>query len=154
MSRARIATPLGPLSAAATEDGLATLSFAELSGEQAMSPVLDATRAQIAEYFAGERRRFDLPLAPGGTPFQRSVWDALAQVDFGETISYRALARKLGKPGAARAVGRANALNPLVIVIPCHRVIGARGALTGYGGGLRRKRALLELEAARVRRRR
>ena len=154
MSRGRIATPLGPLSAAATEDGLVALSFAELPGEQAISPVLDATRAQLAEYFAGERRRFDLPLAPGGTPFQLSVWDALAGVGFGETISYRALARKLGMPGAARAVGRANALNPLVIVIPCHRVIGARGALTGYGGGLGRKRALLELEAARVRRRR
>lgn len=147
-SRARILTPLGPLTATASEQGLAALSFGENEGELSPSPVLDATRIQLEEYFAGERREFELPLAPGGTPFQRRVWNVLAEVPFGETVSYQDLASRLGVPRAARAVGRANALNPLVIVIPCHRVVGARGALTGYGGGIERKRALLELEAA------
>jgi methylated-DNA-[protein]-cysteine S-methyltransferase len=148
VSGARIETPLGPVTATEGDHGLVALAFGGLLGDNAASPVLDATRRQLEEYFAGERREFELPLAPTGTPFQRNVWNALAQVGYGETISYRALARKLGRPGAARAVGRANALNPLAIVIPCHRVVGASGALTGYGGGIERKRVLLELEAA------
>src|SRR5205085_9923425 len=102
---------------------------------------------QLREFFAGERTAFELPLRPAGTPFQRAVWDALLEVPYGETTGYGALAQRLGRPGAARAVGLANARNPLAIVVPCHRVVGASGALTGYAGGLERKRFLLELEA-------
>ncbi|HEX6367435.1 MAG TPA: methylated-DNA--[protein]-cysteine S-methyltransferase [Longimicrobium sp.] len=106
-----------------------------------------AARAQLAAYFAGERTAFDLPLrAPGGTPFQRRVWDALQEIPFGETVSYSDLARSIGRPRAVRATGSANARNPISIFVPCHRVVGAGGALTGYGGGIDRKRALLELE--------
>jgi methylated-DNA-[protein]-cysteine S-methyltransferase len=110
--------------------------------------VLAAAREQLAEYFAGERRDFDLPLKPAGTAFQRAVWEALRDIPYGETAGYGELAGRLGRPGAARAVGLANGRNPIAIVVPCHRVIGAAGALTGYGGGLERKRYLLELERA------
>jgi methylated-DNA-[protein]-cysteine S-methyltransferase len=102
---------------------------------------------QLRAYFAGELREFDLPLAPHGTPFQRQVWDALREIPYGSTMSYAGLAAAVGRPDAARAVGAANGRNPIAIVIPCHRVIGASGALTGYGGGLGRKRLLLDLEA-------
>ena len=107
-----------------------------------------AIRGQLDEYFAGERSVFELPLGGAGTPFQRRVWAALAEIPYGETISYGELARRIGKPAAVRAVGLANGRNPISIVVPCHRVIGADGALTGYGGGVERKRYLLELEAA------
>jgi methylated-DNA-[protein]-cysteine S-methyltransferase len=103
---------------------------------------------QLAEYFAGKRRVFSLPLAPRGTPFQRSVWQALRQIPYGETVSYGELARRLGSTSGARAVGLANGANPLPIIVPCHRVIGADGSLTGFGGGLTIKRALLALEGA------
>ncbi|MDB5968884.1 MAG: ogt 4 [Hydrocarboniphaga sp.] len=102
---------------------------------------------QLAAYFTGELREFDLPLAPVGTPFQRKVWDALMQIPYGETISYGELARRLGDVKASRAVGLANGKNPIAIIVPCHRVIGASGDLTGYGGGLERKRWLLDHEA-------
>lgn len=105
-------------------------------------------RAQLAAYFAGELCEFDLPLAPQGTPFQRQVWASLQQIPYGTTVSYKALAAQIGRPGSIRAVGQANGRNPISIIIPCHRVIGANGALTGYGGGLDRKAALLEHEAA------
>jgi methylated-DNA-[protein]-cysteine S-methyltransferase len=104
-------------------------------------------RAQLAEYFDGRRRRFDLPLKPIGTPFELAVWRALEAIPYGETISYGELAARIGRPEAARAVGVANARNPIAVIIPCHRVIGADGSLTGYGGGLERKRLLLDLEA-------
>lgn len=107
-------------------------------------------RAQLGEYFAGARTRFELDLRPDGTPFQRAVWAALREIPFGETASYGELARRLGKPGASRAVGLANGRNPIGIVIPCHRVVGSTGSLTGYGGGLERKRFLLEHEAGRL----
>jgi methylated-DNA-[protein]-cysteine S-methyltransferase len=103
-------------------------------------------RRQLAEYFAGERREFDLALAPEGTPFERAVWAELAKIPFGETRSYGEIAEVLGRPGAARAVGRANGANPIPIVVPCHRVIGSDGSLTGFGGGLDVKSRLLELE--------
>jgi methylated-DNA-[protein]-cysteine S-methyltransferase len=109
---------------------------------------LRRTTLQLAEYFAGERREFDLPLAPRGTAFQRQVWDELLTIQFGQTTSYGALARRLGNPGASRAVGLANGQNPISIIIPCHRVIGADGTLTGYGGGLPRKQWLLRHEGA------
>jgi methylated-DNA-[protein]-cysteine S-methyltransferase len=112
--------------------------------EQA-APFREAVR-QLDEYFAGTRRRFDLPLAPAGTPFQQRVWQGLTEIPYGETISYAELARRIGRPAAVRAVGAANGRNPLAIVVPCHRVIGSDGRLVGYGGGLPVKAALLELE--------
>ena len=108
-----------------------------------------AAARQLAEYFAGHRRTFDLALAPAGTAFQLRVWRALCAVPYGATISYGELARRIGNPRASRAVGLANGANPLPIVVPCHRVIGANGALTGFGGGLPIKRALLALETRR-----
>ncbi len=101
---------------------------------------------QLAEYFAGERTRFDLPTEARGTPFQRQVWAALTTIAYGTTTTYGALANAIGRPGASRAIGLANGRNPLSIIVPCHRVIGANGALTGYGGGIERKAALLDLE--------
>jgi methylated-DNA-[protein]-cysteine S-methyltransferase len=105
----------------------------------------DAAR-QLEAYFGGELTRFDLVLRPEGTTFQRQVWNALLEIPYGETTSYGEIARRVGKPGAARAVGLANGHNPISIIVPCHRVIGADGSLTGYGGGLDRKLALLQLE--------
>lgn len=106
-----------------------------------------AVIAQLSEYFAGERRRFELPLAPRGTEFQLRVWRALTEIPYGKTTSYGELARHIGKPNASRAVGLANGANPLPIIVPCHRVIGADGTLTGFGGGLPIKRRLLALES-------
>jgi methylated-DNA-[protein]-cysteine S-methyltransferase len=111
------------------------------------NPHLARARRQLAEYFAGKRRRFDLALDPRGTPFQRAVWNAIALVPYGETISYGELARRAGFPEAVRAVGAATGRNPIGIVVPCHRIVGADGSLTGYAGGLARKRALLRLES-------
>ncbi|OMC41542.1 cysteine methyltransferase [Mycobacterium sp. GA-1841] len=105
---------------------------------------------QLAAYFAGERTEFDLELDMVGTDFQRRVWDALRTIPYGETCSYGEIARQIGSPGASRAVGLANGHNPIGIIVPCHRVIGANGSLTGYGGGLERKRTLLELEKSRA----
>jgi methylated-DNA-[protein]-cysteine S-methyltransferase len=102
---------------------------------------------QLAAYFAGELRRFDVPLAPDGTAFQRRVWQALTAIPYGTTTSYGALAQGLGRPGSARAVGAANGRNPISVVVPCHRVVGATGDLVGYGGGLETKRRLLALES-------
>ena len=104
-------------------------------------------RAQLADYFAGRRAVFDLPLVMQGTPFQVRAWRALQEIPYGETISYGEQARRLGRPADPRAVGQANGRNPIAVIVPCHRVIGADGSLTGYGGGVERKRQLLELEA-------
>ena len=112
--------------------------------------VLQAADEQLAAYFSCELREFVLPLRPAGTPFQLAVWEALRHIPYGETVSYGELAAWLGRPGAARAVGRANALNPLPVIVPCHRVIGADGTLTGYAGGLSVKCMLLALEARNV----
>lgn len=114
-------------------------------------PVFAQARTQFAEYFAGTRTEFDLPLAARGTAFQRKVWDALCRIDYGTTRSYGQIAEEIGAPGAARAVGSANHDNPLAIVVPCHRVVGANGSLVGYAGGLDQKRALLELESTSAR---
>lgn len=108
--------------------------------------VLVETRRQLDDYFTGARRRFELPLAPAGSPFQREVWRALCEIPYGETTTYGALAAGLGRPAASRAAGAANGRNPIGIVVPCHRVIGSGGQLTGYAGGLQRKEALLALE--------
>jgi methylated-DNA-[protein]-cysteine S-methyltransferase len=109
-------------------------------------PILATARRQLDAYFAGALTEFDLPLAPEGTAFQRLVWDGLRTIPYGETRSYGELAEEIGAPGAARAVGLANGRNPIAVIIPCHRVIGADGSLTGFGGGLPRKRTLLSLE--------
>lgn len=110
--------------------------------------VMQDTQQQLAEYFAGRLTTFEVPLRPIGTPFQRQVWQALLDIPYGTTQSYGALAARLGDPGLARAVGNANSRNPISIIVPCHRVIGQNGSLTGYAGGIERKRALLALEAA------
>jgi methylated-DNA-[protein]-cysteine S-methyltransferase len=118
--------------------------------QRAEEPFADARR-QLDEYFAGDRVEFDLALAATGSEFERTVWRALRQIPYGETISYGELARRIGRPDRARAVGAANGRNPISIVVPCHRVIGADGSLTGYGGGLDRKRFLLDLEQGTLR---
>jgi methylated-DNA-[protein]-cysteine S-methyltransferase len=118
--------------------------------ERSAAPFADV-QAQLREYFAGERVAFDTPLAMSGTPFERRVWRALTDIPYGETVSYGEIATRVGQPSAARAVGLANGRNPIAVIVPCHRVIGANGTLTGYGGGLERKRLLLELESGQGR---
>jgi len=148
----RIETPIGSLYAAVDEEGrLSTLSFHEPIdfGERPASKS-DPVARQLAEYFSGKRTTFDLPLAPRGTPFQLDVWNALREIAYGDTISYAELARRIGKPSAVRAVGAANGANPIPVIIPCHRVIGSNGTLTGYGGGIERKQWLLAHEGRRL----
>lgn len=118
----------------------------EVPAQGPVSPVLAQAAAQLAEYFAGQRQSFTIPLAPRGTPFQQEVWRALCAIPYGQTRSYGQLAAALGRPSAARAVGGACRRNPIWLMIPCHRVVGASGSLTGYAGGLERKKALLALE--------
>ncbi len=130
---------------AAREARGASLAWDERAGAAVFEPIA----GQLDEYFAGRRRVFDLPLALRGTPFQLAVWEELQRLPFGATCTYTELARRVGRPAAVRAVGRANATNPVSLVVPCHRVVGTDGTLTGYGGGLGVKRALLELEGAR-----
>ena len=147
-----IGTPLGELTLIARDDALSAVHFAggrhrrEDLGEPADTELFAAVERQFAEYFAGRRTRFDLPLAPRGEPFQLRVWTLLAEIPYGETTTYGALARRLGDVGYSQAVGAANGQNPLPVIVPCHRVIGADGSLTGYAGGLDRKRYLLALE--------
>lgn len=151
MPTATVSSPIGPLTLIATDHALTEIRFgadAEAPDDARDHPIVAAAAAQLAAYFAGDRRTFDLPLAPTGTVFQRAVWRALGDVAYGQTTGYGALARALGRPTAARAVGAANGANPLPIVVPCHRVIGADGTLTGYAGGLTIKRWLLAHEAA------
>ncbi len=147
--RLAIESPVGPLLLVAGAEGLTEISFAghrRRAAEAPGHPLLKRAAAQLGEYFAGKRQEFELPLAPGGTPFQRAVWKELCTIGFGVTCSYAELARSLGKPAAARAVGAANGQNPIAIVVPCHRVVGADGTLTGYAGGLPAKRWLLDHE--------
>ena len=152
-------SPVGELRLIAGENGLRAILWGAEDAERIASiddelvegttPVLDEAISQLEEYFAGTRREFDLPLDPAGTEFQQSAWMVLRTIPYGTTMTYGALAGAIGlKPGAARAVGGANARNPISIVVPCHRVVGASGALTGYAGGVEAKRRLLALEAA------
>ena len=147
-------TLIGPLLIAGDAEAIRTIRFPKKGkavqpepqwNESASGPVSEAVR-QLREYFAGKRTEFDLPLEPEGTAFQRRVWRRLQEIPYGETISYGELAKRIGNPKASRAVGAANGKNPIPIVIPCHRVIGANGTLTGFGGGLPIKEALLGLE--------
>ena len=139
-------SPVGDLQLRADADGRLTGLYLRHDGAGGDGP-FDAAREQLDAYFAGDLEEFDLPLALHGTEFQRRVWDELARIPFAETISYKELALRLGDPKLVRAVGLANGRNPVSIVIPCHRVIGADGTLVGYGGGLDRKRWLLDHEA-------
>ena len=152
---ARIVTPLGTLFATAAGGALTGLYFEggrhapAISGawveHPAAAPLRECAR-QVNEYLQGKRQRFDLPLAPEGTEFQRRVWLEIARIPFGETLTYAELARRAGAPGAARAAGAATGRNPLSIIVPCHRVVGTDGSLTGYAGGIERKARLLEIE--------
>jgi len=153
-------SPLGPVEILASDKGITALNFMPKSatsrsktvGSSARSPLLDEAIRELAEYFAGERREFTVRLDLRGTPFELAVWRALREVPFGRTVSYGELGRSVGKPGAARAVGGANHRNPVSIIVPCHRVIGTDGGLTGYGGGLWRKKWLLEHEQRHAKR--
>jgi len=166
LSRVTIATPLGPMLALASDEGLCALEFDGSADRHdrlerrlarwfppheiadRSSAVLDRTRAWLDAYFGGDSREpRDLPLDMRGAPFELQVWSALREIPAGETTSYGAMARRLRAPGASRAVGAANGANPVSIIVPCHRVIGSSGALTGYGGGLDRKKWLLAHEA-------
>ena len=149
MSTRTIETPIGPLTLEADENAVTAIRFSA-GGAQDASPLLDAAEAQLREYFAGARRTFDLPLAPHGTAFQQRVWAALRTIPYGETRTYGELAAAIDSPNASRAVGMANHRNPIPIIIPCHRVIGANGTLTGYAGGLEIKRRLLALEGINI----
>ena len=149
-------SPVGPLMLAADHAGLRLIQFHQprhpvvpgADWVETEDELLNTARCQLDAYFAGARRTFDLPLALNGTPFQQRVWRTLAEFPWGSTFSYAELARRIGKPTATRAVGAANGRNPLPIVLPCHRVIGADGSLTGFGGGLPAKRWLLQHEGA------
>jgi methylated-DNA-[protein]-cysteine S-methyltransferase len=142
-------TPIGTLGLVASEQGLTAVRWTARDLADEPSPLLDEAAAQLEAYFAGELTAFDLPLDLHGTVFQKGCWLALATIPYGQTVSYGEQARRLGLgPDAARAVGAANGQNPLPLVLPCHRVIGADGSLTGFGGGLHVKRFLLEHEGA------
>jgi len=154
-------SPVGRLTLVATDEGLAGILWANdrpgrvqlpIEAEDRSHPVLLETARQLEQYFAGRRQAFALPLDLAGTAFQRRVWGALLTIPFGETRSYREIARQIGKPAAVRAVGAANGRNPLSIVAPCHRVIGSSGTLTGFAGGLATKAHLLALEGVKTER--
>lgn len=153
MNHTVVDSPIGPLTLVG-RDGALTAVYMD-AHRHAADPAtygtheprgLEAAAEQLGEYFAGERREFDLALDATGTSFQHQVWDALVRIPYGATTSYGELATEIGRPGASRAVGLANGRNPISIIVPCHRVIGASGSLTGYGGGIERKAALLDLE--------
>lgn len=149
MTHTYMDSPIGGLGIHVVDEAITEIDFDARPGgdDDQTSPVLDEAVRQLAEYFAGEREDFDLPLAARGTPFQHRVWDELVRIPHGKTASYGQIAARLGlRPAASRAVGSANGSNPIPIVVPCHRVIGANGTLTGYAGGLERKRTLLALE--------
>jgi len=150
-----VAAPIGRLIVATDGDAIAGVWMANASprddnwsAQRGSDPILAEARGQLAAYFEGALRRFTLPLAPNGTDFQRRVWRALEAIPYGATISYAELARRVGNTTAVRAVGAANGRNPIPIIVPCHRVIGSDGSLTGFGGGLDRKRWLLQHEGA------
>ena len=156
-----IASPVGDLVLTVTETGLTGVYFPtsrhhlavsspSREGRGGTNDLLNRVEAQLKEYFAGKRTTFDLPLEPSGTDFQLNVWGLLRKIPYGVTTSYGELARRLGDPKASRAVGAANGANPIPIIVPCHRVVGSKGELTGFGGGIERKRWLLEHEGALI----
>lgn len=144
--KARMSSPIGTLEIETQAGAITAIGFVEGEPNATDDPLLSRAVAQLEEYFEGKRERFDLPLAPKGTAFQRRVWRELERIPFGATISYGELATRVGDSKASRAVGAANGRNPIAVVIPCHRVIGADGSLTGYAAGVARKEALLRGE--------
>ena len=136
----------GPLTLEGDDLRLKRLGFGGASAPQGDAASLGRAAIQLEQYFAGERTEFELELDLGGTDFERRVWDEVRSIPYGSTASYAEIAARVGRPGACRAVGRANARNPIAVVVPCHRVVGSDGSLTGYAGGIEMKRALLELE--------
>ena len=141
-----IESPIGALTIVSDGESLTALRFGNTTRGLCSCPVLEQAAAQLAEYFAGTRRVFSVPLNAQGTDFQRSVWAALCEIGYGETASYAQIAARIGKPKVCRAVGSANHCNPIPIIIPCHRVIGKNGSMTGYAGGISIKEFLLNLE--------
>lgn len=138
--------PIGRLAIACDENGITDVTAGSIEGTEEKTPLIEKCAAQLDEYFAGKRFEFDITLSLGGTPFQKSVWKALTAIPYGETRSYKDIAVSTGNPKACRAVGMANNRNRILIIIPCHRVIGSDGSLVGYGGGIHIKEQLLELE--------
>jgi len=150
MHQRMILTPLGPMLAIQEGEHLVALDFIREGdipgGNQDDTPLLLETQRQLEQYFQGQRQSFTIPLKPRGTDFQQAVWARLRAIPYGQTATYGQLAREIGRPRAFRAVGQANHVNPISVIIPCHRCVGASGKLVGYGGGLDRKEALLKLE--------
>lgn len=149
MESIEMKSPIGTLTLVADGDALVGVymeSYEPPRVERRSTPVLERAATQLREYFAGTRETFDLELQPRGTEFQRAVWSALGEIPFGQTVSYAHIAKRIGRPSAVRAVGAANGQNPIALIIPCHRVVGSDGSLTGYGGGLPRKKWLLAHE--------
>jgi methylated-DNA-[protein]-cysteine S-methyltransferase len=143
-----LSSPLGMIEIRSSGDFITSVHFVMDEGEssETIPEVLKTCRQQLQEYFAGKRKDFDVPLEPEGTGFQKQVWNELKKIKFGDTITYNTIAKELNNPGSIRAVGAANGSNPVAIILPCHRVIGSNGKLTGYAGGLWRKQWLLEHE--------
>ena len=141
-------SPAGPIVLEGDDRSLTRLGFADPVAPEGDAAATAAAAIQLEQYFAGERTEFELDVELGGTPFERRVWDEVSAIPFGETATYAEIARRIGSPGACRAVGRANGRNPVAVIVPCHRVIGSDGSLTGYAGGIEMKRALLDLERA------
>jgi len=149
MEVTHFSSPIGTLEITVNENGIKSVLFVENEPSiRSSNPVLNECTKQLSEYFENKRTEFDLPLNPTGTNFQKTVWEELQNIPFGKTISYMNLAKRLGDPKVIRAVGTANGKNPIAIIIPCHRVIGSDGSLTGYAGGLKRKQWLLEHESS------
>jgi methylated-DNA-[protein]-cysteine S-methyltransferase len=149
MNSIEMKTPVGKLTLVEKDGALAGCyleTYTPPEAERRATPLLERAKQQLDEYFAGKRDDFDLPLELAGTDFQRAVWKALTKIPFGQTRSYADIAKAIGKPSAVRAVGAANGANPVAVIVPCHRVIGSDGSLTGYGGGLPRKKWLLAHE--------
>ena len=145
-NRMEMSSPIGPLTLVEEDGAIVQLLFGAYGSDGAKTPVLSEAEQQLTEYFSGRRREFTLPLKPAGTAFQQAVWQALRGIPFGETRSYAEIAQSVKRPRAFRAVGMANHCNPIPVIIPCHRVVGSDGSLTGYAGGLETKRILLHLE--------
>ena len=151
MAKTTFHSPIGRLLLVANVSGITEITYLEegnTESDKSEHPVLEEAKKQLTEYFKGRRKTFDLPINPSGTPFQESVWKELQYIPYGTTTTYSEVSRKLNNPKAVRAVGKANGLNPISIIIPCHRVIGANQALTGYAGGIDKKRWLLKHEGA------
>jgi methylated-DNA-[protein]-cysteine S-methyltransferase len=144
----KFSSTVGPLTLEGDELALTRVGFGEAKAPQGDAKAVADAAIQLEQYFAGERTEFDVDIELDGTPFERRVWDEVRAIPYGETATYAEIAERIGRPGACRAVGRANGRNPVALIVPCHRVIGSDGSLTGYAGGLEMKRALLDLEAA------